>query len=513
MEPQQFAPESLSPTILPDSKYEPLDVGYKRMELESKAKALADAAKKAQDAEKQKVRDSFKMPDFGEVFFLQKAAGDKAFGEFEQGLGMIEKNWADNPTNPDLDPDRPGSAAYQQKMRLFYDATQMVKRSMQVKSEYEDALAKYSGRTDIRPEYFNELTEWAKSQEAMRGEAAMPVPTAYVDEGKLYDTFFADFAAAAEKTSKSGPTGTGYMVTEDTEVLSPDKVKAVAKSIASSAEGAALLEANINAMASEDRAVLNEQAKQNGLTPAEQWVYNKNLWRAKKEVTKRTTEDNAYSAKWGSGWGNDKVVADRIVSLIQGVSTGDPKIFESLGIKLPFGQKLDLAITDEMRGMPLSPVMADGKEVPVIFDKIVITDGNTTVYRKRADGEAIEPLKMKTEDFASSITEEMIEGSPELKRGMLYEVMNQRGMIDPESGYINAGQPKNTGGAFTPGITKPKGGAFTPGISQPATQKTNTPVTAPKAMQPSSQKPAAEKPKTSAQPVYVKPKEYSYDDL
>lgn len=166
MEP--FAPESLSPGVLPDSGLQPVKVAQDRMALEMKANQLGEAAKQAKKAEEQKVKEGFKMPDFGKVYYRHKQAAEQVYNEnLLRPLAQIEKNFADNPTNRDLNPNEIGTPAYMQKEKVINDAVQFVKRSADIQAQFDEMLKQYGSRADISPEYLQDLTDWAGSQDAL----------------------------------------------------------------------------------------------------------------------------------------------------------------------------------------------------------------------------------------------------------------------------------------------------------------------------------------------------------
>jgi len=320
MEP--FAPESLSPGVLPDSGLQPVKVAQDRMGLEMKANQLSEAAKQAKKAEEQKVKEGFNMPDFGKVYYRHKQAGEMVYNEnLLKPLAQIEKNWADNPTNRDMNPNEIGTPAYMQKEKVINDAVQFVKRSADIQAQFDDMLKQYGAREDIDPTYLQDLTDWAGSEDALFKGVPAPTPEIYWNEGEAYKNSFGQIQA--EKRGSERPTGDGYTTSIVTETITPDDIKAKAISVEADPIFRANLERKVNNLDPAQRATLAVQAKQSGMSLLAQQAYNDNIHYARRDAVQTLQSDPTYM--WGKGLENDQSKASLFVEQARGMESGELK--------------------------------------------------------------------------------------------------------------------------------------------------------------------------------------------
>lgn len=464
MEP--FAPESLSPGVLPDSGLQPVKVAQDRMAMEQKAnqlKATADAAKKAEAA---KVKETFKEPDYSKVYFLHTQRASQKYSDFEKGLAQIEKNWADNPTNPEMNPDQEGTMANAQKKKLYFDQVQFVKNSEDIKERAAEIRKAYGTRTDIMPEYWEDVAAWETSDEALQGKANMPEPEMYWDKAKAYEDYFGKIKA--DKRATAEETGGGYIDEMTVETITEPDIRNVAQSMATDRLAAANIQKEIDALGAAEKAALMEQSRQSGMTPVSQKFYNDNLYRTQRVETKNKSSDATFNNQWGSGWGNDDVAADRWVKYTLGVTANNPEVFTPIdefysgeykqgtkGImglpdKLPDGAN---AVFQGYKGQKVGK--SNGKDLYVTFGTRN-GDGTISLYASTELG-ASDFKKMRKVlhtnqgDFASDVVEMMTEANEELKKPAVEKKLKEYGVVR-ESGDI---QVKSTNPYNQP-AAKPK---------------------------------------------------------
>jgi len=463
MEP--FAPESLSPGVLPDSGLQPVKVAQDRMEMEQKAnqlKAAADAAKKAEAA---KVKETFKEPDYSKVYFLHTQRASQKYSDLEKGLAQIEKNWADNPTNPEMNPDQEGTMANAQKKKLYFDQVQFVKNSEDIKERAAEIRKAYGTRTDIMPEYWEDVAAWETSDEALQGKANMPEPEMYWDKARAYEDYFGKIKADKRATATAGG---GYIDEKTVETITKPDIRNVAQSMATDRLAAANIQKEIDALGAAEKAALMEQSRQSGMTPVSQKFYNDNLYRTQRVETKNRSSDATFNNQWGSGWGNDDVAADRWVKYTLGVTANNPEVFTPIdefysgeykqgtkGImglpdKLPDGAN---AVFQGYKGQKVGK--SNGKDLYVTFGTRN-GDGTISLYASTELG-ASDFKKMRKVlhtnqgDFASDVVEMMTEANEELKKPAVEKKLKEYGVVR-ESGDI---QVKSTNPYNQP-AAKPK---------------------------------------------------------
>ena len=461
MEP--FAPESLSPGVLPDSGLQPVKVAQDRMGLEMKANQLGEAAKQAKKAEEQKVKEGFKMPDFGKVYYRHKQAGEQVYNEnLLRPLAQIEKNWADNPTNRDLNPNEIGTPAYMQKEKVINDAVQFVKRSADIQAQFDEMLKQYGSRADISPEYLQDLTDWAGSQDALFNGAPAPTPEIYWNEGEAYKNSFGQIQA--EKRGSEGPTGTGYTTSVVTETITPDDIKAKAMSVEADPIFRVNLERKVNNLNTAQRAALAAQAKESGMSLLAQQAYNDNIHYAKTDRVQTLQSDATFNNKMGSGWGSDNASMERLADEI--INSGDltsPHWRRFSGWysgDAPQGYKgKPIGVNMGLNGLSVGKD-ADGKEV---FITSTVDNGDGTIslivandVTSNAPGKEL--MRMPAKDFANNIVNTIAENNTDIKREVLERVLKEKGAVT-DQGFVKT----KSSGPMIPG-KKPatQGGAFIP---------------------------------------------------
>jgi len=462
MEP--FAPESLSPGVLPDSGLQPVKVAQDRMALEMKANQLGEAAKQAKKAEEQKVKEGFKMPDFGKVYYRHKQAGEQVYNEnLLRPLAQIEKNFADNPTNRDLNPNEIGTPAYMQKEKVINDAVQFVKRSADIQAQFDDMLKQYGSRADISPEYLQDLTDWAGSQDALFNGAPAPTPEIYWNEGEAYKNSFGQIQA--EKRGSEGPTGTGYTTSVVTETITPDDIKAKAMSVEADPIFRVNLERKVNNLNTAQRAALAAQAKESGMSLLAQQAYNDNIHYAKTDRVQTLQSDATFNNKMGSGWGSDNASMERLADEI--ISAGDLTSphwerwpgWSAAGKPKDYKGTNPQAVNKGFNGLSIGKD-ANGKEV-FISEIVLNEDGTMSIIGSNDVSNPAfskELTRMPAKDFANNIVNTIAENNTDIKREVLERVLKEKGAVT-DQGFVKT----KSSGPMIPG-KKPatQGGAFIP---------------------------------------------------
>jgi len=444
MEP--FAPESLSPGVLPDSGLQPVKVAQDRMAMEQKAnqlKAAADAAKKAEAA---KVKETFKEPDYSKVYFLHTQRASQKYSDLEKGLAQIEKNWADNPTNPEMNPDQEGTMANAQKKKLYFDQVQFVKNSEDIKERAAEIRKAYGTRTDIMPEYWEDVAAWETSDEALQGKANMPEPEMYWDKAKAYEDYFGKIKADKRATATAGG---GYIDEKTVETITEPDIRNVAQSMATDRLAAANIQKEIDALGAAEKAALMEQSRQSGMTPVSQKFYNDNLYRTQRVETKNKSSDATFNNKMGSGWGSDMASMERLADEI--INSGD--------LTSPHWRRFSGWYSGDApqgyKGTPIGVNMGfnglkvgkddDGKDV-FVTSTVDNGDGTISLIAQNdvtSKTAGVELMRMPAKDFANNIVNTIAENNTDIDREVLERVLKEKGAVTGE-GFVKTKQASKT---------------------------------------------------------------------
>ena len=462
-------PRSRPGTILPGYGTNPLEVAQGRMKQEQVAGLQAD--KIAADKEKaDKAAQMASVPEFGTAYaphtneFLQKT------GAFTNNFGSRLQKY-NQTKDPNDDPTNPSSRAFMETQAEKWALNQELKISQQDQADWTAFEKEYNANPGkYTPEEFQMKRAYHEASPALKisGQVTAPEIVGYWDKGKVIKEAFDTIPETAWENSVYDPTLDMFTETGGAGI-SDKTIKGQAFAIAAPGTQSGMRwEKEVSQLPVAAQQKLATAAQKEGVTPAQYKAYEDMKGLAYNKYTESKKNAGLQQSKFGAGWGNDDVAADRWVKYTLGVTANNPEVFTPInefysgeykqgtkGImglpdKLPDGAN---AVFQGYKGQKVGK--SDGKDLYVTFGTRN-GDGTISLYASTELG-ASDFKKMRKVlhtnqgDFASDVVEMMTEANEELKKPAVEKKLKEYGVVR-ESGDI---QVKSTNPYNQP-AAKPK---------------------------------------------------------
>ncbi len=355
---EQYLTDARAATILPDAQG-PLDVVFQRQKLEAMQGSQKTKEPKADEQPKFDMQTGW----YGHTPELARLRNDLV-----SSYAALEMQKAENPGDPEFDPTRTGSKAWQRRQVLENRVAQAFANSTQIGKTMEDFdKARVSGDESFTPEYEQAMAQWSRSREALLEGAPPPDPKRFWDKEKFLS--MQRLRVQPSTKAKAGPGG-GYLWESSVEQVTPDDIKELARSLDDPNDMAYKeYQSSFDSKPEAERRDIMAKAAVEGLTPVQYMNYIDQLPLTYTKESRDVSGDPNFGS---GGFQREALAAQRPVAILKGIHDGNLDLF---GPELTAG---------EIKTSSYLPLLAKGETVramtamePYVMDQEMIPVGNT----------------------------------------------------------------------------------------------------------------------------------------